>query len=451
VTPLKGAGAVDRVALTAAGGIDYEAEHAKMRKDPNWQDRRRAVQAEFEAEKAADQAASVERFRNRPAPFRDQETLGVMERGRTLIQVGRGEYIYRPDNEYNCRQFIRDLSSFSSDSAARERLTGNNRQFEMQAAGVTQGATTGGEFVPPVYMLERFAPALRAGRPFLNALGTLPLPPRTNSLNFPKFTSGATVAVQTDAAAPSNTDPVTTSVVGQVQTEAGRTIASFQFLDLNPLAAETLLKDLAFAYHTALDTASLTGAVTNAKGLLNVAGVNTQTYTDASPTASEFWVPVSQAAAQIGKNAGLSPDFAVTHPSIGWFIQGGSDTTNLRPLYVGLGSGSMMIGAANGSDQPALPDGSTGLFSNVAGLPLCFDPNMPVTLGAGTNESRIVLVSRLGFELYEGPPFLKITEQTGASTLQATLMCYGYYAAVSRQPKALTIISGTGCIVQAGW
>lgn len=37
---------------------------------------------------------------------------------------------------------------------------------------------------------------------------------------------------------------------------------------------------------------------------------------------------------------------------------------------------------------------------------------MPTNLGGGTNESRIVLVNRLGFAVWESAPYLKMADQS---------------------------------------
>lgn len=403
------------------------------------------TKAEFDVgtlEKIAEQRAHIPR--DLPAESTTDSTGS--------IKVGKEALTYRPDVKTG---FFRDLTRAATDRDAFDRLARNNREFDeyakehmtatrMHAAGVNQSATSGGEFVPPVWYVDQYAPLLRAGRPFLNALGTSDLPPDTNSLNFPKITTGSSVAVQTDAGAVSNTDLVTTSVTAQVQTEAGRTIASYQFVDLGPISDQVIMEDLTFAYNTAIDTSSITGNVANAKGLLNVASVNTVTYTDASPTGAEFYLPTAQSASQIAKNAFVGVDFAVTHPSIWYNILAGLDNQT-RPLYLTVGTGVNVAG------DGSLTDSGNGVVGNIGGIPVCIDANMPTNLGGGTNESRLVLLNRRGFDFWESAPRFKVADQTSIANLQYQFVMYGYYATTSRQAKMISIVSGTGLIPVAGF
>lgn len=371
------------------------------------------------------------------------------------ITVGKEALTYRPD--VKGVGFFKDLTQASGgDRNAYDRLTRNNLEYadwakahmtptQMNAAGVNQTATTGGEFVPPVWYVDQYAPLLKAGRPFLNALGTSDLPPDTNSLNFPKITTGSSVAVQTDAGAVSNTDLVTTSVTAQVQTEAGRTIASYQFVELGPISDQVIMQDLTSSYNTALDTSGLTGAVTNAKGLLNITSPNTVTYTDATPTGGEFFLPTAQAASQIAKLAFVGVDFGVTHPSVWYNILAGIDGS-LRPLYLTVGTGFNILGNANmtGSD-------ANGVVGNIGGIPICIDANMPTNLGGGSNEARLVFLNRRGFDFWESAPRFKVADQTSIANLQYQFVMYGFYACTSRQSKMVSIVSGTGLIPVAGF
>jgi hypothetical protein len=76
---------------------------------------------------------------------------------------------------------------------------------------------------------------------------------------------------------------------------------------------------------------------------------------------------------------------------------------------------------------------------------------MPLNLGTGTNESRVVFLNRAAVEIYERGPFVKITPQTGTGTLQSNLVVYGYVAIAAVQPKLISVVSSTGMIVQAGY
>jgi HK97 family phage major capsid protein len=253
----------------------------------------------------------------------------------------RSELIYRPARS-NGYSWLRDLAGAGGDAYLR--LEANNRQAReegaLERAGFTQTAGAGGEAVPPTYLLEMFAPALRAGRPFLNMLGTheFPQAPLGQSLNFPKFTGGASTAVQTDGSAVSNTDPTTSLVTAQIQTTAGRTIYSWQMVDLNPYTEETLIKDLVFDLATKMDAAAISGAVTNAKGILNTASINAVTFTSASPTLTLLWPFALQAASAIARLGGVAPELAVTHPSAWYSFASTADAAHPGLVIPGLGN-----------------------------------------------------------------------------------------------------------------
>jgi len=381
------------------------------------------------------------------------------------------EATYRP--HVGPYSFFKDLASVKAQGPnagdAHARLMKNNAQYDdhpflvkmredrramleqighdggtiMRASAPTSASTAGGEFDPPTWYVDQYAAKLRAGRPFLNALGTKPLPPDTASLNFPKITTGSSVAVQTDGGAVSQTDWVTTSVTAAVQTEAGRVIASYQFIDLGPISDQVIMQDLQLAFDTQIDSDALNGSVTNAKGLINVSSPNTVTYTDASPTGAEFFSPVAQGASQITKNAFVAPNLIICHPSVWWNILSGLDTQN-RPLYTSVGPGMNIAGGGSFQD-------GNGLVGNIGGVPLAIDANIPTNLGAGTNETRMIVLNRMGFDFWESAPRFRVADQTSIANLQYQFVMYGYYACTSRQSKMVSVLSGTGLVPVSGF
>ena len=341
--------------------------------------------------------------------------------------------------------FFADLiQTKNGDPEARERLVANNRHvMDVEKRAISQTATAGGEFIPPLWLTE-FAAKLRAGRAVVDAVGTKPLPGLTNSINLPRITTGATAAVQADGGAVSNTDQITASLTAQVQTIAGRTIASYQLVELSsPGIDQVVYEDILAAYNQALDVAVINGAVANAKGLLNVTGINAITYTDASPTLPEFYPPLFQGKSQIEKNAFDSPHFVALHPSVWNSFLADLDTAT-RPLA--LSTDSARFNAAGAFEYSA-----QGLVGNLAGLPVVTDANIPTNLGGGTNETRAIIVNRRGFDIWESTPTFKVADQTNIANLQYQLVLYGYYAVMSRQPAMISVVSGTGMIPRASF
>lgn len=336
------------------------------------------------------------------------------------------------------------IQAKNGDTTARERLVSNNRHvMDVEKRAISQTVTAGGEFIPPLWLNE-FAAKLRAGRAIVDGIGTKPLPGLTNSINLPRITTGATAAVQTDGGAVSNTDQVTASLTAQVQTIAGRTIASYQLVELSsPGIDQVVYEDILAAYNQAFDVAVINGAVVNAKGLLNVTGINAVTYTDASPTLPKFYPPLFQGKSQIEKNAFDSPHFVALHPSSWNSFLADLDTAN-RPL-------ALSIDMARFNAAGAFDYTPQGLVGNLAGLPVITDANIPTNLGGGTNETRAIMVNRRGFDIWESTPTFKVADQTNIANLQYQLVLYGYYAVMSRQPAMISVVSGTGMIPRASF
>jgi HK97 family phage major capsid protein len=103
------------------------------------------------------------------------------------------------------------------------------------------------------------------------------------------------------------------------------------------------------------------------------------------------------------------------------------------------------------STRPA--DYQVRAVGSLFGVPVVLDGNVPNNLGAGTNETRIVVADFRDLILMEdasaAPAQLRF-EDVLSATLQIRLLAYGYSAfAAGRQPKAISVISGTGLIVPA--
>lgn len=381
-----------------------------------------------------------------------------LERASKLYPSARGamrtEMTYRPDDGPS---FFSDLrAAKGGDQTARDRMVRNNTEYAIEKrAGLNQTATTAGEFIPPVWAIDKYAAKLRAGRPGVSAIGTSPWPAGTNSLNFPAITTGAAVAVQTDGNTVQNTDWVTSSYTAQAQTCAGRTVASYQLLDLGWAGIDGIIySDLVADYARIFDVSVVNGSVTNAKGLLNTTGINAVTYTTATPkqvdstVANSFYYQHFLSMNAIQKNAFMAPDLALIHPSTwNWFLTG-LDTAN-RPLSIAM-TGVQGFNATSAFD-PTVPEPDPGFSGNIAGTGIVVDANIPVNLGGGTNESRYIMLNRRGFDIFETQPTFKVADQTSIATLQYQFVLWGYYAVVSRQPKAISVVAGTGMIVQSGF
>jgi HK97 family phage major capsid protein len=132
-------------------------------------------------------------------------------------------------DKYGKNSYMRDLATLAvaarrlgggADAGeALERLQDHNRQMDAAARGdkniaarlnefrqtpagmekrtnpnTTDG--TGGEFVPPLWLVNQYIPLMRPGRVFANRVRNMPLPPGTDQINLPKITTGTSTAIQ---------------------------------------------------------------------------------------------------------------------------------------------------------------------------------------------------------------------------------------------------------------
>lgn len=270
----------------------------------------------------------------------------------------------------------------------------------------------------------------------------MPLPAGTDTINIPKVATGTTVAVQTDGGSVSSTDMTDAVVTATVQTVAGQQDTSMQLVDFsNPGIERIIWDDLARAYDTKIDTLVLNGAVTNAKGLLQVTGTNSRSFTTGAPTVPLLYPKVAGSVADIHTNVFRTPNLIIGHPLRWAWILASLDSQN-RPLVVPQGMpGFNAMGLA---DRVA----SEALVGNLQGLPFIADASIPTTNGAGTNEDVVVILRTDEVKFWEGEsPRVRMLSEVLSGTLQVRFQLYNYYAiAAGRLPKAISVISGTGLV-----
>jgi HK97 family phage major capsid protein len=307
----------------------------------------------------------------------------------------------------------------------------------------------GGFFVPPLWMVDQYIDLPRFGRTTANLCAHFDLPPGTDSINMPKVATGTVAAVQTaDAAAVSSVDLTDTSVSAAVKTIAGQQDIALQLLDQSPINFDDVIYgDLIMDLNRALDVQVIngSGAAGQVTGILNVASINAVTYTDASPTLPEIYVPLVQSASLIEKNRKLPGTAVVMIPSMWYWATGQLDTTN-RPLIVQNAPAYNPAAVQSGLAS----EGSAGTFAY--GMPAFTDGNIPSNLGGGTNETRVISARWSDLYLWEGPVRTRVLQEVLSGTLQVRIQVFEYFAFMgNRRPEAISVISGTGVIPTAGY
>lgn len=384
----------------------------------------------------------------REAAAEARNELGSHENRRELprVEVGREERTYRPDS---ARSFFADaLASRSGDPLAAQRIQRHAAE-ELETRDVTTAAFGG--LIVPQYLTDEFAPVLRDGRAFLNAVRNEPLPETGLSFIVPRGQTGASVAAQASqgsAASETNVD-FDDDLTVSVRTFAGQQDVAYQVLERGTPGMDRLIyADLVAAYAEAQDTSALVGDGNNGTfvGLLNMTGENVITYTDGNPTVVEAFPKLADAQQQIAANRKASGGlFWLMAPRRwGWFLAA-LDGSN-RPLIVpdaGAAMNAMGTGAADSF-------GEGQVVGTLLGLPVVVDGNVSLTEGGGT-EDTIFLARRSDVILWEPPGGmpreLRFDDADATGSLEVKLLVYGYSAfTAERYPTAVSRISGTGLV-----
>ena len=349
---------------------------------------------------------------------------------------------YSPQSETS---FVKDAfaAKFSNDYAAQERLARHTREEEIERRDVGTGNFAG--LVIPQYLVDLAAPFARAGRPTADfATNKMILPPAGMTLNISRMTTGTSTAVQAaenDAVSETNADDTLLTV--NVRTIAGQQDISKQAIERGTGIDQFVIQDLIRGWHTTLDNQILNGDGTSGAilGINSTPGINSVTYTEASPTAENLYPKLADAYQKVQTSVFQNPTHWIMHPRRLAFLLASVDQAG-RPLVVPTLNGPMNA-MATGAGQAFY--GNSGY--SLMGLPIVADANVRTDIGALSNEDVIYCVNANELHLWEqaGSPFALNFDATGAGSLTIKSVVYGYSAfTAGRYPGAVSIITGTG-------
>jgi hypothetical protein len=276
--------------------------------------------------------------------------------------------------------------------------------------------TSGAPFVPaggpPPFIASAFAVPARAAAPLAAALSVQPLPAAGKVVQAPRFTSGATAAIQaTENSAVSETDPVTALAESPIGTIAGQVDPSYQLLQFGlPRMDEALSAALGASYGEALELQLINGSGSAGQmlGLLNVSGVTAVSKTNATPTAATNLAAIGDLLQQTATALGKPADTIVLHPRRKEFIE-----KKLGYAPVPWGVENVIVTAA-----------------------------MPVNLS--TNQDRVIALALDEVPLFSRGPTFRLFPESGSATLTARVQTYGFGALLgNRQPTAIGVLSGS--------
>ncbi len=363
-----------------------------------------------------------------------------------VARVGREERTYHQGNCRKGKEFLQDVVAqhlFRNLEAemrlqrhmAEERVE-RGQYLERAAAGT--GAFTG--LVVPQYLTTMYAPNIKARRPFADAMTPIPLPPQGMTVNISKITTGTSTGLQaTENTAVTDGSIDDTLLTENVQTAAGKQDLSRQAIERGAGVEDITMLDLQRQLATDLDKTIITQATTGLSAIATAV-----TYDDTTPTVAELYPKF--AAASSGSETALlgqaTPDLAVMSPRRWYWLQNALVST--WPLI-----GQPNIDPQNGGVNFAERYGSgfRGRLPN--GLAVVVDANVPINLGAGTNQDEIYVAPSEESYLWEDPdaPQFIRAEQAAAANLTVQLILYSYFAyTMRRYANSHQKISGTGLV-----
>lgn len=364
---------------------------------------------------------------------------GPLKGGAT--HIGGGETYHRGANSPS---FFKDLVwSARGDANAAERLRRNNSETGLEARALSSGAGTGGEFAPPLWIIQDFVKLARAGRVTADLFHHETLPPGISTVNLPKVATGTTTAIQaTQNTTLSQTDLTTTSLASGISTIGGKQVVSQQLLDQSGIPFDKiLLEDLTADFARQLGTQCLTGLGTGGqlKGFLTPSSASVITWTTATPTATALYGRLAQLQGTINATRFKAPDAIVLHPRRWAWLASYVDSSG-RPL---------VVPTAGGFNTMANPDTIQGVghVGSILGMDVFTDANIPTNLGTGTNQDIILMMPRDDIWLWESELRAEAFTAPYADTLGVLFRVFNYSALIpDRYLASLGQISGTALV-----
>lgn len=356
--------------------------------------------------------------------------------------------VYRRDNGTS---FFRDLAVAASPNrldsgeararivAAQERRAGSS----ITPDGTT-GATHGGEFAPPEWLVNEFVQIARPGRVTADLLNNQVLPGGISSINLPVLLAAGATSVQASGTTGTqtgqgsvltSTSVSSTSVSTGILTIAGQSVLPQQLLDQSGIPFDRIvLEDLARVYAVNANTVALSNTNTSVGlGLLSVATAGEAVTGTGAALVASLYAAVNDAAAKIQASIFQSPDAIIMHPARWAFILGSVDSSS-RPLVVPQSVAFNPVGAGQN-----MPQGYAGTF---AGYPVYVDPGLPATTNTTVADQMLVLV-RGEHWAWETAPSLESFNATFADDLSVLYRIHGYRGQIFNRRTAQ---SNTACV-----
>lgn len=354
--------------------------------------------------------------------------------------------------------FVRDMinATMRNDATSWERLNRHQAEVNVETRDISRTDTAGGDFVPPIYLINEYAEFARAARVTADLATTMALPLGTDSINIPAVTTGTQVAFQSSDNAATNTrDMVTSTVTAPVRTISGYENVSIQLVEQSPLAGGLdrlvfgdLMKDYALQLNTAV-TGNGDGTSGTLRGFVNLGTDTTNgiptTWTETTPTAVNGLQSISKAISKVVTNRYQAVEAIVMHPSMWYWFASSTDGAS-RPIIVPTGAGPF-----NANGVVTSPGAPAGLVGTIHGVPVYVDATLPKNFGAATNQSPILVGKFSDSYLFESGVKTRVLPDVLSANLTVRFQVYGYMALAHRYAKSVSAITGTGTVAPTGF
>lgn len=398
---------------------------------------------------------TAEKLESRTASIKEaRKESGVATFGSAVVT--REAMTYDKDGQHS---FVRDMigAQLRNDASSWERLHRHQAEVAVETRDINRTDTSGGDLVPPLYLINEYAEFARASRVTADLLTSMALPAGTDSINIPAITTGTRTGFQsadnsTTSAPATPRDMVTSTVTAPVQTITGYENVSIQLVEQSPIAGgldKLVFGDLMADYALQLNTAVVgTGDGTSGtlKGLVTSAFAGLPvTWTEATPTTGGALSAITKAISQVVTNRYKNVEAIVMAPGTWYWLSAQVDTAG-RPVIVPTANGPFNAGGIT-----TAPGAAAGLVGSIYGVPVYVDATMTKTYGAGANQSPILVGKFSDSYLFESGVKTRVLPDVLSANLTVRFQVYGYAALAHRFAKNAALISGTGAIAPSGY
>ena len=330
--------------------------------------------------------------------------------------------------------YFRDLALRSRNSDSAARLERHGRQMEAEFERRARQATVtgpdgvevranpdrtqgqGGYFAPPAWIIQDFASAPRPERVLAALAVRFPLPPNAQSVNLPRLVTGVGVGNESDLDSADDVDLIDASTTSQVVTVAGQSDVALQLLEQSPPSAAldwAIWSDVSLAYDSDLEQQLTygTGASGQLLGVTQLSGINSVTYTDASPTGAELYPYLGQAGARLRRR----PQAAARGAADARFDRAGRGW----PRWSTRKAASPCCHRTTASPRPPLPVPAPPAWARSLGFLSPPLESIPATSGTGGNQDQIIACKPSDIILWESEPRTMVGTEVLCGTFQA--------------------------------